>query len=159
MTFLNLSHVAIGVKDMDRSLAFYRDVIGLDVRSDQIEETTSKTGINNFKRRAAYLWWSDGPSDGFIVLDQQLTHAAPGEPKRLFDIGVHHFSFWVDDIDPILARARADMAGQIVYNDEVDGGSDSYWYGETPGASRIRTMIMRDPDGNLVQFDQRARAQ
>ena len=27
----NLSHVAIGVRDMDTSVAFYRDVVGLEV--------------------------------------------------------------------------------------------------------------------------------
>ena len=34
MTVHSVSHVAVGVRDMDRSLAFYRDLIGLDVRYD-----------------------------------------------------------------------------------------------------------------------------
>ena len=29
-----VSHVAIGVRDMDKSLKFYRDVLGLEVRFD-----------------------------------------------------------------------------------------------------------------------------
>ena len=38
MTVHSVSHVAVGVRDMDRSLTFYRDLIGLDVRFDDIEE-------------------------------------------------------------------------------------------------------------------------
>jgi len=34
----NLSHVAIGVRDMDTSVAFSRDVVGLDVTFDDTEE-------------------------------------------------------------------------------------------------------------------------
>jgi catechol 2,3-dioxygenase-like lactoylglutathione lyase family enzyme len=32
-----VSHVAIGVRDMERSLRFYRDLLGLEVMSDQTQ--------------------------------------------------------------------------------------------------------------------------
>ncbi len=32
-----ISHVAIGVRDMERSLRFYRDLLGLEVMSDQTQ--------------------------------------------------------------------------------------------------------------------------
>ena len=33
MAVLGISHVAVGVSDMDRALVFYRDIIGLRVTS------------------------------------------------------------------------------------------------------------------------------
>ena len=32
-----ISHVAIGVRDLERSLRFYRDLLGLEVRSDEMQ--------------------------------------------------------------------------------------------------------------------------
>src|SRR6202158_2100724 len=32
-----VSHVAIGVRDMERSLRFYRDLLGMEVRSDNTQ--------------------------------------------------------------------------------------------------------------------------
>jgi catechol 2,3-dioxygenase-like lactoylglutathione lyase family enzyme len=55
MTIHNVSHVAIGVRDMDRSLRFYRDIIGLEVRQDAIEEFGGVDGEPGVKRRGVYL--------------------------------------------------------------------------------------------------------
>jgi catechol 2,3-dioxygenase-like lactoylglutathione lyase family enzyme len=150
MTVRAISHVAIGVTDMERSIAFYRDVIGLRVRADQTEEIPAIGNESPRKRRGVYLCFSDGPDESFIVLDQHLDVEPYGEPARLFQIGVHHFSFWVDDLDSAVERAR-DAACEVVF-DPVE--ADTVTYGE-PAGGRVRTTILRDPDGNLIQLDQR----
>ena len=145
----NLSHIAVGVSDMDASLAFYCDVIGLEVAVDHIEDMRHP----RFKtyRRGVYLRWSGGDDDAFVVLDQTLgEHGDRGRAKQLFEIGTHHFGFWVDDVDAIVARAR--VAGHPVLIDPLD--SDSGGYGEPPGRP-IRVSMLKDPDGNHVQLDQR----
>ena len=86
-----------------------------------------------------------------MVLDQPLTAAPSGEPARLFQTGIHHFSFWVEDIHAIAARARA--GGETVLFDP--GAGDTLAYGEAPGGKVLSTFL-RDPDGNYVQLDQRA---
>jgi catechol 2,3-dioxygenase-like lactoylglutathione lyase family enzyme len=145
----NLSHVAVGVRDMDRSLRFYRDVIGLDVRFDGIEEFGGEPPV---RRRGVYLRWADDPHAPFLVLDEQLTEgrARDASPKQLYDVGVHHFGFWVDDVDGIAARA-ADADAAVVYG---PSDVDTAMYAEPPGGT-IRLLILRDPDGNVVQLDQR----
>jgi catechol 2,3-dioxygenase-like lactoylglutathione lyase family enzyme len=145
MAIHSVSHVAVGVRDMDRSLRFYRDVIGLDVRFDDIEEFGGAV-----KRRGVYLRWSDDPHAPFIVLDEQLTREPSGTPKSLFETGIHHFGFWVDNVDAIADRARADGV-EFVYG---PADADTVTYGE-PAGGTIRFMLVRDPDGNVVQFDQR----
>jgi catechol 2,3-dioxygenase-like lactoylglutathione lyase family enzyme len=146
-----ISHVAVGVRDMDRSLRFYCDAIGLRVKLDTVEEIPAFEGSQARKRRAAYLGWSEGPHESFVVLDQPLTTPPSGEPARLFQTGIHHFSFWVDDIAAIAARLRA--AGFEVLFEPAEG--DTIAYGEPPGGVVLSTFL-RDPDGNYVQLDQRA---
>jgi catechol 2,3-dioxygenase-like lactoylglutathione lyase family enzyme len=151
MAIRAISHVAVGVRDMDRALRFYRDALGLRVKLDTVEEIPAFEGAEARKRRAAYLGWSEGAHESFVVLDQPLNTPAHGETARLFQTGIHHFSFWVDDIAAIVARVRG--AGLEVLFEP--GVGDTIAYGEPPGGKVLSTFL-RDPDGNYVQLDQRA---
>jgi catechol 2,3-dioxygenase-like lactoylglutathione lyase family enzyme len=146
----NVSHIAIGVHDMDRSVPFWTDVVGLHVSLDATEEFTIDGKLT--RRRGVYLREKEGANEPFIVLDQSLTSPYEGEPKPLFQIGVHHFGFWVDDLDAIADRARA--AGVTIVTEPSRAGVDTPAYGE-PSGGRVRSMFVRDPEGNTVQFDQR----
>jgi catechol 2,3-dioxygenase-like lactoylglutathione lyase family enzyme len=148
-----VSHIAIGVRDMEVALAFYRDVLGLRVTADKIEEFAQRPGLPPAQRRAVYLRWIDGPHASFVVLDQQITNDIAGEPAELFQMGVHHFAFWVDDLDAMLARVRD--AGITVVMGGEGPGTDTVMYGEPPGGL-VRSAFLRDPEGNYVQLDQRA---
>jgi catechol 2,3-dioxygenase-like lactoylglutathione lyase family enzyme len=150
MTVRNVSHIAIGVRDMDRSLPFWTDVVGLHVTLDTIEEF--KLEGERVRRRGVYLREREGPDEPFVVLDQQLSHLREGLPKPLFQMGIHHVGFWVDDIDAIHHRAKT--AGVTVMVEPGERGADSTAYGEPPGRY-VRTMFVNDPDGNVIQFDQR----
>jgi catechol 2,3-dioxygenase-like lactoylglutathione lyase family enzyme len=150
MSVKNVSHIAIGVRDIDQSLPFWTEVVGLHVSLDAEEEFT--IGGEVIRRRGVYLREREGPDEPFVVLDEQLTQVAAGEPKALFEIGVHHIGFWVDDIDAIAERARA--AGVPILVEPSERGADTTTYGEPPGGF-VRGMFVRDPEGNVVQFDQR----
>jgi catechol 2,3-dioxygenase-like lactoylglutathione lyase family enzyme len=100
----NISHIAIGVRDIDTSLPFWTDVVGLHVTLDAVEEFTMEGTLT--RRRGVYLREQEGDDEPFIVLDQGLTTPYEGDAKPLFQLGMHHFGFWVDDIDAIVERAR-----------------------------------------------------
>ena len=151
MPIRNVSHIAIGVRDMDRSLPFWTEVVGFHVSLDAIEEFMIDGRA--VRRRGVYLREREGADEPFVVLDQQLTDPKYGEPTPLFDIGIHHFGFWVDDLDQIVERVR--MAGVPIVAEPSERGADTATYGEPPGGF-VRSMFVRDPDGNYVQFDQRA---
>jgi catechol 2,3-dioxygenase-like lactoylglutathione lyase family enzyme len=144
-----VSHIAVGVSDMERALRFYRDVIGLSISSDRLQKFTSFTTGQPVTRRGVFLRWRNGPHESFVVLDQLLPEAAPGRALALFDLGAHHFSFWVDDVDEVVSRARA--AGFPVHFPHVTDTED---YGEPPGG-RVKSVFLQDADGNFVQVDQR----
>ena len=151
MKIRNVSHIAVGVRDMDRSLGFYRDVLGLHVSLDAIEELPSIAGAPPIRRRGVYLRWREGRDESFIVLDQQLSQAPFGEPPKTFQVGTHHWGLWVDDVDAMVERAE--QAGVPVVVRPANG--DTLAYGE-PAGGVVRTAFLRDPDGNIVQLDQRS---
>jgi catechol 2,3-dioxygenase-like lactoylglutathione lyase family enzyme len=148
-----VSHVAIGVSDMERSLRFYRDLLGLRVTLDKEEPMRGSERLfadaGRNRRRAVYLKWDDGPEAGFVVLSQK-----PGAPSggaiKLDQVGIHHFSFWVGDLRERVERLKA--AGVKILVGPYE--SDSVAYGEAPG-KKVLTCLFEDPDGIIVQFDQR----
>jgi catechol 2,3-dioxygenase-like lactoylglutathione lyase family enzyme len=103
-----LSHVAVGVSDMERALVFYRDLIGLRVTLDTVEGGFGGGLVGVNRRRAVYLRAADGPDAFFIVLDQQLDREPFGSPPRILQLGTHHFSFWVDNLEEIFERISGD---------------------------------------------------
>ncbi len=150
MAILGVSHIAVGVTDLDRALLFYRDVLGLRVTADWEHEFTDPVTDATVRRRSAFLRWSDDAHASALALDQLLTPDPADARAKLFDLGTHHFSFWVDDIDAVIARAES--GGFAVLYPHT---ADTKDYGEAPGG-KIRSVFMRDPDDNFVQVDQRA---
>ena len=149
-----VSHIAVGVRDMDVALPFYTDVLGMYVSADKVEEFPQGPDQPPAQRRAVYLRWVDGPHASFVVLDQQLSWDTKGDTTPLFSMGCHHFAFWVDDIAEVMERVRA--AGVDVIMGGDDGpGADTIMYGEPPGG-RVKSVFLRDYEGNFVQLDQRA---
>jgi len=67
-----VSHIAIGVSDMDRALHFYRDLLGLRVTLDTMERIGGMGPLfanpQKGQRRAVYMRFEDGPHASFVVL-------------------------------------------------------------------------------------------
>ncbi|MBV9662025.1 MAG: VOC family protein [Acidimicrobiales bacterium] len=158
---VGVSHVAIGVTDMDRSLPFYRDLMGMQVTLDRMEGREHPAGeppppdaggLNRYsarRRRAVYLRWDLDPQTMFVVLSAP---SAVGDelPLRLDQLGIHHFGFWVNDLER-RAEVLASVGVRFRFGPAV---VDTGGYGEA-NDERILTCIFEDPDGILLQFDQR----
>ena len=148
-----VSHIAVGVRDMERSLHFYRDLLGLKVCLDTMESIGGLKSLfsnpQKGKRRAVYLRFEEGPHASFVVLSQNPVET-PGEAIKLDQVGVHHFAFWVDDLRERAAKLEAAGVPMLVRPVE----SDTVAYGE-PAGNKVLTCLFQDPDGIIVQFDQR----
>jgi predicted enzyme related to lactoylglutathione lyase len=132
---IRLSTCFIAVDDHDKALAFYRDVLGLEVRSDVEYE--------------GMRWVSVGaPSqpDVEIVLEPPLAHPnASDEDKQaaaelLAKGHLHGVIFRTDDCDATFEHIRA--AGGEVLQEPIDMP-----YG-------VRDCAFRDPAGNMLRFGQ-----
>jgi catechol 2,3-dioxygenase-like lactoylglutathione lyase family enzyme len=147
-----ISHIAIGVRDMDKSLPFYRDVLGLRVVKDEVERMGGMRGVADKTRRAVRLVWDNGLWATYVVLSQSAGTAS-GTPSKLDQIGIHHFAFWVDQIRDRFERVKGSGASIVLSLTEVSG--DGYGGGE---GDKVLTCIFEDPDGTLLQFDQQVPA-
>ncbi len=148
-----VSHVAIGVRDMDRSLKFYRDLLGLEVRFDAMQPTGGMPSLYadpaKGQRRAAHLHYGKGDTSGFLVLSER-PGGTPGDAIKLDQVGISHFSWWVDDIRAIHQKLKAAGVKILVAPAETDSSG----YGEQPGKKYL-TCLFEDPDGIILQLDQR----
>ena len=147
-----VSHVAIGVSDMDRSLTFYRDLLEMELVSDREHLTAGTELYANpdvaTTRRVAQLRWSDDPDAAFLVLSS--FPVASGDPLRLDQVGIHHVALWVTDL---AAKAEHLVAADVRFLMEPTE-VDARGYGGTKG-QRVLTCLFEDPDGSIVQFDER----
>lgn len=103
---IKLENVAIAVRDLDATVAFFVDlgltVIGRDTVSGEWADTA--VGLDGNHVRLAMLETSDG--HGRLELFEYLhPEAIETEPTRPHEIGMHRVAFSVDDLDAALAVA------------------------------------------------------
>ena len=139
----SVSHVNVGVTDMTRSVAFYRDVLGMHITVDREEDYPQY----NLRQHAVYLRWEDARGSSFLVLDRQLAREPFGEPSVLQQTGLNHVGFWVRGLDAIMQRVwDAGVQGAITEH----GGAA---YGDPTGGT-VRSAMIQDPDGTFIQLDE-----
>ena len=133
---LTLSTCFVQVSDPDTALAFYRDVLGLDVRNDVANEgfrwitvgAPAEPGVSIVLTN----YVNGGPEDGAVVAGLLAKGALNG---------VH---FHADDLDAAFAKIR-DAGAEIVQEP-----TEQFW--------GTRDFAVRDPSGNLVRIDQQPAA-
>lgn len=98
-------HSCITVSDLERSIAFYRDLLGLDLvmteESERSQDDRSKAlGVAGAKVKLALL----NAGAARVELIQYVT--TPGRPydRKNNDVGAMHIAFQVADIDAVYQR-------------------------------------------------------
>jgi lactoylglutathione lyase len=111
-------HVVITVSDMDASLAFYRDLLGLRVAYawDHDPDVLSKlTGYPRPKARAVILECPDGTE--LELVEFREPRSATTSPKRWHDAGPSFLAFRVTNISDLvegLERAAVRFNSEVV---------------------------------------------
>lgn len=141
-----LTHLGLCVADLDRSIAFYRDAIGMEeigrmtvpdgVTAPLLQLPSSDMDLVYLQRdglRLELIWY---PTLGTV---------GDGEPREMNRPGFTHLSIRVDDLED-LAAAITSAGGQVVEGTTVtfDGGN--------------RGIMALDPDGTRIELIERARS-
>lgn len=140
-----MHHTGYTVSDLDRSLTFYRDLLGCEVIATQTKEggyLAAIVGYPDAHVRMAHLRAPD--SSHVIELFEYLapsTGRAETEPRN---VGTAHICFIVDDLPATYERLRE--AGVQFFSPpvEVDTGISAGGY----------ALYMRDPDGIPMELFQ-----
>ena len=130
---ISLQYCHITVNDVDESLAFYRDALGLEVRNDVASD--------------GFRWVTLGSAaqpDLEIVLSEPHAGRSQADGDALQELltkGVLPMSvFRTDDLDAAFERVRA--SGAEVLQEPID----QPW--------GPRDCAFRDPSGNMIRFQQ-----
>ena len=143
-----MNHTGFVVSDMERSRAFYRDLLGLQEERDQILEgefISELVGYPNARLHIVYL----GPGDmrHSVELIQYLN--PPGDvvtlPQR-HQVGATHLGVIVDDLDAFYQELSA-KGVRFVSPPAVRPGA------VCPMARK--GCYMQDPDGNWLELLER----
>jgi catechol 2,3-dioxygenase-like lactoylglutathione lyase family enzyme len=153
----SLSHVALGVRDYERSLHFYRDLLGFQVAQEltETDRTDYQDGISERSRRSyriAVLRYSKdtgapyGMSEDAPVIAMIAPLGAPptGAAIKADQVGISHIGVWVKRLDAIcedLKSKGVKFAAQPHTGAKTKQGT-------------IRSAFIEDPDGILIQLDE-----
>lgn len=135
-----MSHVGISVVDLQRSIAFYRDLLGMSL-IQQVPMTGANydaiMGLKGTDGRIAVL-----RTGNFEIELLEFKRAAPQPPApagHVADQGLSHFAVFVDDIAGL--RARLEAAGVRFHSRLVYFSSCA-----------TTAVYFQDPDGNYIEL-------
>ncbi len=119
----HLGHVVLYVRDLQQSLHFYRDLLGLHASGE------------TFNGRACML--TSGRTHHELLL---LEVGDAPEPPRGRRIGLYHIGWCIGDTDDELRVAKKQLENAGI---RIEGQSD-HWVSHS--------LYLRDPDGNEVEL-------
>ncbi|MBG9736781.1 VOC family protein [Paenibacillus alvei] len=130
MAVRKIDHVGIMVQQLEPSIQFYEEVIGLKLKGTLLH-------TNGFIR-LAFLGW-----DGTDATEVELVEGYPGSVTE--EGRVHHIAFSVDDIEAELARIKNLPHVELIDEELVT----------LPNGSRY--FFFKGPDGERLEFFQSTR--
>ena len=147
---VSADHTGITVTNLERSLAFWRDVLGFEfahAAHQKGELAQEITGVEGAEIKLAVL---KTPGGHKIEL---LEYLAPADRKRVSvrpcDVGFVHVALLVDDLEAVL--------GQIAASGwKAAGKPQTLTRGPNAGK---RAVYIRDPDGATIELMQQASEQ
>ena len=147
MYIKTIDHVALMVNDIERSLRFYRDLLGLEVASPEehinkpwVDEMVGMSNVHareyRFRARGGVNGYTRAEGDAELTFDI-IQWVAPESPSESA-----HFCFGVEDLQSIYERLKAE--GVEFVSPPVRYTGDGDWH----------VLFFYDPDGNLLEFNE-----
>jgi catechol 2,3-dioxygenase-like lactoylglutathione lyase family enzyme len=145
-----LDHVSVTSGDLDRSIAFYCDLLGLELRGRGEAMGAPELEITGLPD--AEVLWADIrlPHGQVVELIEYLSPRGKRLAAEVNDPGAFHISFRVGDIEAV--HRRLVDAGVSVRSEPVEISEDGEWDG-------ARCFYASDPDGVTVELIEQPEAQ
>jgi glyoxylase I family protein len=126
-----IHHVDLVVSSIERSLPFYRDLLG----------PLGWHGVSEVQgERGETIWYLWGPGSSVGVRQAQVDDGVPFDRYR---VGLHHLAFEAPSRAVVNERATWLRAQEA----EIESGPEEYWY--SPG---YYALFFYDPDGLKLEI-------
>ena len=151
MNILGQYHTGFVVKNLDQSLHFYLNILGLKIeRGPGVQSgkwLSDVVGLKNVELKMAFVGTGDGHS---IELFEYVNPKGKGriDMDKVFIPGSAHCAFLVDDILGWYKQLKENNL-EIISNGEPKLRDKPY-----PWARYA--LYMKDPDGNVIEMTERA---
>lgn len=142
-----IAHIGLTVSDMDRSVAFYRDTLGLTCLGEmmmegaQTQRLFQKVGC---RARVAYLRGTQEKQSPPIELIQFLGQSVAHQSGDLFQTSISEVCFYTDDIGWEYARLKA--SGVAFLSGPQTFERIQYGFGKS------RAVYSGDSDGIILEL-------
>ncbi|MCH9696005.1 MAG: VOC family protein [Gammaproteobacteria bacterium] len=151
---IDLRRTTLVVRDIDRSLAFYRDALGMQVIYDNAIRTPREATSDAEARRASRLVFLRA-NDNFIGIIGLLQYTKPVKPashqgNEPFSTGSIVLLFNTNDLDATFAKARAVSGVRALY----EPGKREYPSYDGEGTIPVMVSVLTDPDGFVIELNQ-----
>ncbi len=140
MAVVRFGHLGICVSSLERSVPFYRDLLGFrpltqtDVRGADADKLLGLAGVD----QTTVFLERDGVR--LALFEFRTPKPTGGTPRAMNELGLAAIMLRVDDLDATLAKARE--AGAVVLDETR---TDYPAYGS-------RLVFLTDPDGTLIEL-------
>ena len=138
-------HTGFTVSDIERSVAFYRDVLGMRLVRRQTGTApylAKVTGFEGVRLEIALLQPADGGS--MLELLQYVSHPAPATDRATNRPGNAHLCFKVDDLRAACVELRRRGVTLVSEPTEITAGAHTGGW----------AVYLRDPDGFTLELYQ-----
>ena len=142
-------HVGLTVSDLERSIAFYRDVLGLEFQGEifmEGEETDKMFRRANCKARVAYLNGSENMETPPVELIQFVDNEVKRVQSNLFMTSISELCFYTDDIDTVYKK--------LIEKNVECLSEPQYFDFSSQGIGKSKAFYFKDPDGIILEMMQ-----
>ena len=139
---LATNHTSFTVSDLDRSIAFFSEVLGFEIVNRALRDPnliSSITGIPGADIEVAYI---QGPGHRLELIQYHGPSERSQVDSRPCDSGFAHVAYDVDDVDAAVAASAPYQVLPIGEVTVIDKG---------PNAGR-KVVYLRDPDGVTIEY-------
>ena len=149
---VGIHHIALGVPDFERGLAFYRDTLGFTVvqESNFARDNPLADRAIGLRGVGAKMAMLKAPN-AYLELWQYSNPEPDDRRQRQCDFGYAHFALQVDGLEAEYNRLSA--AGMEFVGPPVDFGVVSAIYGKDPFGNFIELYEIRD--ARVAQLERR----
>jgi catechol 2,3-dioxygenase-like lactoylglutathione lyase family enzyme len=151
---IDLRRTTLIVRDIDRSLAFYRDALGMEVIYDNAIRTPRDAPDDQSAQRASRLVFLRA-NDDFVGIIGLLQYKKPVRPAHNqgdepFSTGSSVLLFNASDLESTFANARQVPGVRVLY----EPSKTEYPSYDGEGMIPVMVSVLTDPDGFVIELNQ-----